>query len=236
MAKEWLSIMCNIANKRRGIYIGLNKPICMLGSFAMQYKKFTYFLLGLAPLFFLFTSPARAATYYVDQNNSIASDSNLGTESLPWKTLKKATKRIAAGDTVYVKAGTYIDFAPTGSGFDDFEIFNPDNSGTRGKPITFISSPRLAAIVRLNGLPFHGLPAWKIRNRSYIVIDGFKIEGGFAFDNSQYCILKNAEVTMGRTPDFPGIYFTNGSVAIQVGDTINLEKGTYCNSSNPSPT
>ena len=45
--------------------------------------------------------------YYVDQNNPQTSDSNPGTEDLPWKTIQKAAETIMAGDTVYVKEGTY---------------------------------------------------------------------------------------------------------------------------------
>ena len=48
-----------------------------------------------------------ASTYYVDNTNSSASDSNAGTISAPWRTIGKAAIGVSAGDTVIVKAGTY---------------------------------------------------------------------------------------------------------------------------------
>ena len=50
-------------------------------------------------------------TYYVDKNHPQASDSNPGTEALPWLTAKRAGDplgtEVVAGDTVYFKNGTY---------------------------------------------------------------------------------------------------------------------------------
>ncbi len=50
---------------------------------------------------------APAATYYVDRSHPQASDFNPGTEAAPWKTIQHAASTLVAGDTVYVKAGTY---------------------------------------------------------------------------------------------------------------------------------
>jgi PKD repeat protein len=58
-----------------------------------------------------------AVGYFVDTNNSGASDSNPGTEALPWKTITKANQVLVPGDTVYIKAGTYTSYiAPARSG------------------------------------------------------------------------------------------------------------------------
>ena len=72
-----------------------------------------------------------APGYYVDGSNPNASDSNPGTESLPWKTISKANKTLVAGDTVYIKGGTYSGI--TGSAID------PANTGTAGNIITYSS-------------------------------------------------------------------------------------------------
>ncbi|MGH8652475.1 MAG: cellulase family glycosylhydrolase, partial [Gammaproteobacteria bacterium] len=45
---------------------------------------------------------ASGATYYVDTNHPSASDSNPGTEVLPWKTIQKPANMLVAGDTVYI--------------------------------------------------------------------------------------------------------------------------------------
>ncbi len=62
--------------------------------------------------------------YYVDGSNPQASDSNPGTEALPWKTINKANSSTYPGDTVYIKAATYTNnIAPVRSG----DSFRPNN-------------------------------------------------------------------------------------------------------------
>lgn len=68
---------------------------------------------------------APAAVYYVDTANSAASDNNPGTAAQPWKTINKPNQVLAAGDTVYIKAGTYTTFVA------------PTRSGTSVAPITY---------------------------------------------------------------------------------------------------
>ena len=80
----------------------------------------------------LVLDPYTPITYYVDQDHPNASDSNPGTEDLPWLTIQKAADTVWAGDTVIVKNGIYP------------ERINFSN-GTRGAPgqvIMFKSEPR----------------------------------------------------------------------------------------------
>ena len=49
----------------------------------------------------------RLDAYYVDQNDPNASDSNPGTETLPWETIQRAANEVGAGAVVVVKEGTY---------------------------------------------------------------------------------------------------------------------------------
>ncbi|MDH5174633.1 MAG: DUF1565 domain-containing protein, partial [Elusimicrobiota bacterium] len=55
----------------------------------------------------------RATTYYVAENGN---DSNPGTETEPWASVDKAADTMVAGDTVYVKQGTYSGFMVSRSG------------------------------------------------------------------------------------------------------------------------
>ena len=73
----------------------------------------------------IFGAQAQVAEYYVDQNHPQASDSNPGTEDLPWETLKKAGDTAVAGDTVFIKGGVYKG-----------PLF-PKNSGTSANYISF---------------------------------------------------------------------------------------------------
>ena len=80
-------------------------------------------LLALTP------SAAWATTYFVDANHPSARDTNPGTESLPFKTIGKATPLLQAGDTVFVKAGIYR------------ETVILSKSGTAADPITIMAYP-----------------------------------------------------------------------------------------------
>jgi uncharacterized protein (TIGR03437 family) len=81
-------------------------------------------LLGLAWLVGLLgPSPALAADYYVSPSGS---DSFPGTLSQPFLTIQKAASVMVAGDTAFIRAGTYR------------ETVTPANSGTQYAPITFM--------------------------------------------------------------------------------------------------
>ncbi|NQT71779.1 MAG: putative Ig domain-containing protein [Chloroflexi bacterium] len=106
---------------------------------------------------------AHAATiYYVDGTNG--NDDWPGTEGQPWKTISKAANTLTAGDTVYVKSGTY------------YEKISPQNSGSSGNWITYAAYPGHTVMIDGTGqtLPsYSGL--FDIRSKNYIVIEGFNI-------------------------------------------------------------
>ena len=104
-----------------------------------------------------------AGTYYVDQAHSKASDSNPGTEALPWKTIGKAAATLIAGDTVYVKAGTY----------NITSEIKPANSGAAGKYITYSAYPGDEQKAIISGSNI------RIKAKSYIVVNGFRIQNAW---------------------------------------------------------
>ncbi|MDW7692185.1 T9SS type A sorting domain-containing protein [Flammeovirgaceae bacterium SG7u.111] len=65
---------------------------------------------------------ANAANYYVAKDGS---DSNDGSKAAPFLTISKAASLMVAGDTCFVKAGTYR------------EVLSPANAGQAGSPIVF---------------------------------------------------------------------------------------------------
>ena len=79
-----------------------------------------------------------ATTYYVAPNGN---DANLGTETAPWKTLKSSIPKLKAGDTLYVRGGTYsegiIDVSIQGTADQPIIIRNY----TGEKPILDMSLP-----------------------------------------------------------------------------------------------
>ena len=56
---------------------------------------------------------AHATDYYV---STAGSDSNAGTMAAPWATLQKGINTAVAGDTVYIRGGTYKITTPANSG------------------------------------------------------------------------------------------------------------------------
>lgn len=72
-----------------------------------------------------------AATYYVNNQSTSASDSNPGTESQPWQTLSKASSTVAPGDTVIVRPGTY----------NERVNFYGGNLNSATVPTTFVADP-----------------------------------------------------------------------------------------------
>ncbi|MCD6184848.1 MAG: right-handed parallel beta-helix repeat-containing protein [Deltaproteobacteria bacterium] len=135
-------------------------------------------------LFFIIVScmPVYAAIYYVAIEGK---DSNLGTKIRPWQTIQKAADTLVAGDTVYIKGGTYL---PNTS-------ITAKNSGESGKDITY--SAYLEDTVIIDGQNV-SLPNWyglfKVVNKEYVRIMGLKIINskfaGIFVGNSKNIIIK----------------------------------------------
>jgi hypothetical protein len=69
-----------------------------------------------------------AMDYYVDRNHPSASDGNPGTLELPWSTIQRAAETAVAGDTVYIRGGTYnehvyVEHSGDASGYIVFSAF-----------------------------------------------------------------------------------------------------------------
>ncbi len=64
----------------------------------------------------------QASTYFVATNGS---DANAGTSAAPWLTIRYAVSRLRAGDTLYMRGGTY-----TGSANTINDTLGPVSSGT----------------------------------------------------------------------------------------------------------
>jgi len=89
--------------------------------------------------------PAIAATLFVATDGD---DSNEGTESKPWKTLRKAAASVQPGDTVRIKAGEYP-VAPT---------WTVRQAGSAENPITYQG---YGGAVRITGSSIVPADAWK---------------------------------------------------------------------------
>ena len=125
-----------------------------------------------------------ATNYYVSTSGS---DTNTGTLSTPWKTITKAADKLVAGDTVYIRAGTYK------------EQVVPKNSGnaTNGFITYSAYQGETVTVDGANGLPdttWSGLI--NILSKSYLQISGLRIINSPAFgvffhNSSNIKILNN---------------------------------------------
>lgn len=120
---------------------------------------------------FVMCSNSWATTYYVDKNHRSASNSNTGTsENLPWATIQHAADTMTAGDTTYVKAGTYS------------ECVSMRTSGSLGNPITFQNYGTDTVTVDGTSCSTSNKPVinWVINGPGYdyIVWDGIDVQNG----------------------------------------------------------
>lgn len=100
-------------------------------------------------------------TYYVNATNG--NDNWPGNETQPWRTIQHAANTLNAGDTVYVKSGTYKEHV----------VIN--RSGSSSNYITFQSYPGETATIDGSGLVGQWDGAVHISSANYINFVGFNI-------------------------------------------------------------
>lgn len=154
-------------------------------------------------LLFVSIGVASATGYYVA---TWGSDSNPGTEAQPWRTIQKAANTLVAGDTVYIKEGTYN------------ERVIPQNSGSPGNYITYIAYPGHEVTIDGTGVSIFPKGLFRIESKDYIKVSGLRIEnyhgrgschGIFIYNGCDYIIIENNYV---KNTDGCGIYaFTDCS-------------------------
>ncbi|MCP5047417.1 MAG: DUF1565 domain-containing protein [bacterium] len=137
-------------------------------------------------ILFGLAAPGYGANYYVSKSGS---DSNPGSEAQPWKTIQKAADTLTAGDTVYIKTGTYN------------ERVMPQNSGSAGNYITYTAYPGDSVTIDGAGinLPNDWGGLFDIFNKSYIKVSGLKVQNagpndnntGILVDSGSYIIIEN---------------------------------------------
>lgn len=110
--------------------------------------------------------------YYISISGS---DANPGTQTQPWKTIKKAVDTVKAGDSIYVRGGQY-------DGITGGWVFK--NTGTQSKPITLTNYPGEQVVFKIITATYndrnifrcsinpHDPPLWQTPKADYIHIMG----------------------------------------------------------------
>jgi len=113
---------------------------------------------------FLFSNNIFAVNYYVSNSGS---DTQSGSLNQPFKTIAKAANMVAAGDTVLISSGSYIE-----------HNIVPKASGTERKRIVFkplTSSDEVS--IKHPGITINdNTPVFQLSNRNYIWIEGLQFK------------------------------------------------------------
>ena len=113
-----------------------------------------------------------AVNYYVDGTNG--NDNYPGTFTNPWRTINKANSTLQAGDTVYIRGGTYNNIQG-----DEANCIRPTNNGSAGNPITYMAYNNETVIVTGRAL-YVDPPAVRalilLYNKNYIHITGITVQ------------------------------------------------------------
>ncbi len=181
-------------------------PIWLLRAFRFAFLPLRSLLLIALSIMF-FAPLANATTYYVAKTGN---DKNPGTLASPWLTVTKAANTLVAGDTVYIRAGSYL------------EQVTPVNSGNSGSLITYTAYPGEAAIISgINGLNWTWNGVFDLTGRSYLQISGLIIInspgfGIFMSGSSNIQILNNCI----KSTYYSGIYASGSNTITLNGNEV----------------
>jgi len=156
---------------------------------------------------------AQAINYYVDRNHASASDNNIGTIDRPWKTITKANQTLKAGDTVYIKGGTYSNY------------INPSRSGTASNRITYRNYG--TDVVTISGAAY----AVYLNGKDYITIDGINGFNNnqllFLINGANYNIIKNSSFDRNTPSEWTSSLINDDSQYNWIHDN-QFSKGGQC--------
>jgi hypothetical protein len=166
-------------------------------------------------LLFLATAAARAASYHVDAGHAASSDSGVGSENSPWKTVQHAADSARAGDVIIVHPGHYG------------EVITVKSSGTPELPVTLLAVPSRKA--RVQGFVLMG---------DHIRIEGFEIthdapgaKGIDAGETRTKTARTGCQMTDNFVHDIGGTAITSGEKAFVKGNLMkNVHRGFFVNS------
>jgi hypothetical protein len=115
------------------------------------------------------------------------SDSNDGSSQHPWSTIGKAARLAQAGDTVWIRPGTYV---PS-------EIIHIGNSGNQNAPITFRGAKGGPVVIdgQRNVPNYFWDGVFTVEKKNWIVFDGLTVINsrwfGFSAHNSEGVTVRN---------------------------------------------
>ncbi|MFH1587510.1 MAG: right-handed parallel beta-helix repeat-containing protein [Candidatus Diapherotrites archaeon] len=154
--------------------------------------------------------------YYVDKDSigGTCLDSNPGTITQPWCTLRKASQTMVAGDITYIREGIY---APEWVQWARLTV-DTLNSGTEGNPISYVAYP--GEEVHITG-EYSIIGAY---DKEYITWDGFKISTTSTSAHAAVYFSAGANFGVIRNCEISGHQITAPSnhSGISIGSSSNI--------------
>jgi hypothetical protein len=145
-------------------------------------------------------------------------DANAGTLAQPWRTLAKANANLIAGDTVYIRAGTYTD------------PISPVNSGTAGNPLVYMNYQ-----VEVCSL-YVGATAINLIGKAYVFVQGVRVQMAQSVNNHVVTIsgggnnaIVNCRIYGGSTHnnpawgDWPSFILSSSSYNRIIGNLLDRQ-------------
>ena len=169
--------------------------------------KRLFSLLVVGMVFAFAANTAAGTTYYVATNGS---DSNDGSSGAPWATLQHAVDTIAAGDTIVVRAGTYVGcrirYSGASGAMKTLTVETPDTVlVNQAGPLC--TGPSIIEVI-------NDTPANRV---SYWVIDGLEVSSSTLYGvHAGYCdhvTLRNSSVHNGASTGIQFLCCTNSEVS-----------------------
>lgn len=146
-------------------------------------------------------------TFYV---STAGNDSNVGSLASPWRTIQHAADYALAGDTVYIRGGTYTERV-------DFDT----NSGRAGQYITFTAYPGETPVIDGTGLSFSDSGLINLVNVDYVKINGLTVQDsddyGISADSCAYIDITNCTTNNTHSS---GIYFDTCDHVTAINNTV----------------
>lgn len=160
---------------------------------------------------FLLTISAHAGTYYVATNGN---DGNPGTSTKPWRTIAYAAGRMGAGDTTYVRGGTYYE-----------QHIRFKRSGTSSAPIRLLSASGESPVIEFSNRASTKMVLFQNLSGSrypigWITMEGFQIRNaytGFKIYNGHDITIRRNSIQNSATHGF----FGNGTRILIDRNKIN---------------
>jgi hypothetical protein len=172
-------------------------------------------------ILFCFSSCVFGATYYVKNGGNDALDGlSLGNA---WEHITKACSTLVAGDTVFIKSGTYDEkLDESVCPLDSCGALTARTSGSAGNYIVYKNYPGdPRPVIKGNGCRNHGILIW---GQNYIILDSLELTESFRgiqVAAANNIIIKNCKVhhTVGPCND------NNGGVmlGLESNDSITVE-------------